>query len=687
MANDSDPSGADIRSRFRQTDGQSTTDAAPTDQSQTGASIRQQFRDNDTAQSTTTPDDPYSIKHAWIQIPLLHTIGAGLTQGARDVVKSGADLATWVDQRVPALSWLDQHTVGDPAALQARLAQDQQQFESSPEGQSYTGQGARLAGQIVTTLPVAGPVGEAAGAAVNALARAAPYVGRVIPWLARTAAEGGAGGATFGALTEGGSNKPVGENIEENALLGAGLGPVASLGAKAVGAAGKGATGAYNYLTGKGPALEVEQALADARARSGISDVTPAPSTATPAEPASTPPVTPSAVPTAPEAAGAAPTSEAELAANAPSRSRELAGKVDALDKMISDRANVGRSDFTEYVKGNLPTQAEGLGDARLASIQRQVEPGDQRFTNFRDAAKDNRLEHFEKQSGTAEQLDAKEQEVADWDAKTLRPVWANKQPVDASGAEADVDARLASPTAQIAPVENALNEVRSRLFKRGTDELHTDPQMLYGARRQISYMLSRKGQLANPSYGDADVMRELIGVRNAIDKAIEPGAPGFQAWLAGHAERMRDVDRMDVLQGIRSKIMGANGEIQLSRLTTQLKALRTKMAQDGANPVHSLTLEDLEMLRDLNKDLLRENNRTLSMPVGSPTAHNLDVMTEHGLHAVNALAQAGAAHIPGGQYLLGAAQGRAAARNAARSKELWIQRLLEPPPAGSSGP
>jgi hypothetical protein len=622
-----------------------------------------------------TISDPYGIEHAWIQIPALHNFAAGVTQGARDVVKSGLDLGAWVDKRVPVLSWLDRANplIGDPEARQAEFERQRQQYEASPEGQSYTGGAGRLYGQIGTTAPLVGPVAEGVGAGVNALAALAPKVPAIIPWAVRMATEGGVAGGLFGGLTEGGSDQPVGQSVIQNAELGAALGPPASVAAKVAGLGARVAGAGYNYVTGRSAGLEVEQAMAEARARAGGGGE-PHPA---PGAPAAAP--TPPAPPGTPTAAGAAPTSESELIANAPGRSREIAGKVDALDKIISDRPNIGRSDFTEYVKGNLPTQAEGLGDARLASIQRQVEPGDQRYTNFRSAAIDNRLDHFERRAGTAEQLDTKEADLRDWDAKTLGPVWAKKQPVDASGVLGDVDARLASPTAQIGPVEDALNEVRSRLFKRGTDELHTDPEMLYGARRQISYMLSRAGRQANPAYGSDDVMRELIGVRDQLDKAIEPGAPGFKNWLTGHADAMREIDRMDVLQSMRQKLIGANGDIQLSRLNGALKGLRTKMAQSGANQVHSLDLEDIEMLRDLNKDLLRENNKTLSMPAGSPTSHNREVLAEHGLAAVNALAQAGAERIPGGRFLLEQTMGRTAARNAARQKELWIRNLLQP--------
>ncbi len=632
----------------------------------------------DAKTQTQAEPGPYSVERSWLQVPEIHNFAAGVTQSARDVASTGMNLATWITHRVPFLERAARNNPLNPEKLAADLDEARRAYEASPEGQSYAGPAGRLYGQIGITAPLVGPVAEGAGAGVNALAALGPKVPAILPWAVRTATEGATAGGTFGGLISGGSDQPAAQSIQQGAEGGAVLGPVGSALVKGGGLGARGAAAGYNYVTGRSAGLEVEQAMADARARAGGGEPPPGPAAPAASEAA---PATPTAAlaPAVPTAAGAAPTSESELIANAPGRSEELAGKVDALDKIISDRPNIGTADFNEYVKGNLPTQAEGLGDARLASIQRQVEPGDQRYTNFRNAAVDNRLDHFEQQAGTAPQLDAKERALADWDQKTLAPIWAEKQPVDASNVKTYLEGRLASPEAQIGPVEDALKEVEKRIYKRGADTLQDDPQQLYGARRQISYMLSRAGRQANPAYGSDDVMRELIGVRDQLDKAIEPGAPGFKDWLTGHAAGMQDINRMDVLQGLRQQIIGANGDIQLSRLTSALKGLRTKMDMSGANPVHSLNLDDLGMLRDLNKDLLREGNKGLSMPIGSPTSHNREVLAEHGLAAVNALAQAGAAKIPGGSFLLEQTMGRTAARNAARQKELWIRNLLQP--------
>lgn len=617
------------------------------------------------------PDNPYSLDKAWIQIPALHNFAAGVTQGAKDVLATGLQAGNWVNEKIPALKWLDEHNplIRDPVRLAAKMEEERRAYEASPEGQSTGGTVGRLYGEIGTTGPLAGPVGEAAGTAVNVLARAAPMVGRytagIVPWLARTAAEGGAAGTSFGVMTAGGSDKPAGEYIEDNALMGAVLGPPASLLAKGVGAGARVVGGAYNYVTGRSAAQTVEQAMAEARARAGGGVVPP--------EQPPPPPSAATQAPPAPQSGGAAATPAEAIPAQ--TRSAEIAGKLRALDQIISDRPNVNRSDFEEYVTGNRPTKPEGLGDAKLAGVQRQIEADNPNYAAFRENAKANRIEHFEKRSGIPEQLDELEKDIAKWDQDTLGPVWRNKQPVDASNVEALVKSRLSSPEAQIGPVEDALTEVEKRLYKRGTAELHDDPQMLYGARRHISWMLSRAGRQANPAYGTDDVMRELIAVRDQIDKAIEPGASGFKAWVTEHAAKMRDVDRMDVLQAMRQKLF-AGGEITQGKLAAAVKALRTSMNSSGAHPTHSLTIEDLEMIRDLNKDLLREGNKRLSMPVGSPTSRNDQVLIEHGLD----LLSDAAGRIPGGRVVATEALGRIARRNAARQRQLFETEFLTPP-------
>lgn len=193
---------------------------------------------------------PYDVEHSWLGIPAIHNFAAGVTQGARDVVKSGLDLGAWVDKRVPVLSWLDEHNplIGDPEKRAAEFEATRRAYEASPEGQSYTGGAGRLVGQIGTTAPLVGPVAEGVGAGVSALAALVPKVPTILPWAVRTATEGGVAGGIFGGLTEGGSDRPAGESIRQGAEWGAALGPPASAVAKGIGFVARGgvATGAIS---------------------------------------------------------------------------------------------------------------------------------------------------------------------------------------------------------------------------------------------------------------------------------------------------------------------------------------------------------------------------------------------------------------------------------------------------------
>jgi hypothetical protein len=80
----------------------------------------------------------------------------------------------------------------------------------------------------------------------------------------------------------------------------------------------------------------------------------------------------------------------------------------------------------------------------------------------------------------------------------------------------------------------------RTAIQKSDGAGLEADPEMLYGARKQISYLLSKIGQLANPSYSEPIVVRQLQAVKDGLDAVIEPGAPGYQQYLDNYAAASR---------------------------------------------------------------------------------------------------------------------------------------------------
>lgn len=184
---------------------------------------------------------------------------------------------------------------------------------------------------------------------------------------------------------------------------------------------------------------------------------------------------------------------------------------------------------------------------------------------------------------------------------------------------------------------------------------------------------------------GNARAMSQLQSVKDALDKVIEPAAPGYRQYLDNYSAASKPIHAQELLQGYRPSLLGADGTMQLSRVNAMMKSIGGKMASDGVNPAKSLTDDDVGALFDLRSDLLRQNNRNLARPTtGSDTSHNLLTAGEMGLNAATAGAHVLASHVPGANMLLDATMGNAAAANSAKAKAYWTKNLLTPPMRGS---
>jgi hypothetical protein len=172
--------------------------------------------------------------------PVVDNALSGGIQGVKDVVSTGANLAKWVDSKVPALARLDENYGTTPNVLAGRLDADRQAYDASAAGQSLAGTGGRLVGNLLASAPIVGPVGDAVGVGVGAVGSVLPNAGAIGNFLGRAAGravQGGVGGGVFGAATSGGSDQPVGDSITSGAKAGAVLGPALGVVGDAAGAA------------------------------------------------------------------------------------------------------------------------------------------------------------------------------------------------------------------------------------------------------------------------------------------------------------------------------------------------------------------------------------------------------------------------------------------------------------------
>ena len=81
------------------------------------------------------------------------------------------------------------------------------------------------------------------------------------------------------------------------------------------------------------------------------------------------------------------------------------------------------------------------------------------------------------------------------------------------------------SPAGVRPVVKQQLQQVLDMLYDKNGN-LHTDPEMLYGVRQGIGDMLSKTMAAKYP--GAQLAKSQLMEVQSALDKVIEPAAPGF---------------------------------------------------------------------------------------------------------------------------------------------------------------
>lgn len=647
--------------------------------------------------------------------------GHGVQQISR-ALYSGLDAA---NKAVPSLNGLNQVSGIDPQAALANLDSQDKTYQQSGVGNTLAGMGGELVGQTVTTLPVMGAAGRAVAYGGNALAGAAPETANLLAsaaganaltrgaaYAGKNALMGAGYGSAQGIMTGGDSVR----DAETGALLGGVGAPAAKLLVGAGKMIGSGVGSVVNKLTGSTAALDRDIDAAIARSRGLDSNAlnpgavstaaepalvtAPAPPASVGSSPASGPvaasgeaiaPVPAAApaaspiplVPPVPASAGAAATSEADLAANAMTPAQAAASRATGFADRLSQQAPL-RFDNTEYVPGSTPTLAEQLADPELAAQQRVIAPGNPDFANLDRANNEARLAHFDQIAGsptTLETLQAARSAQADTD---LSAAWANKKDVDAQPVLDQINAALQGPSGKLTPVQSALDDAKAALQKSDGTGLETDPEMLYGARKQISYLMSKTGQRANPSYAEPTVVRQLQGVKDALDSVIEPGAPGYQQYLDNYAAASKPIDVQDLLQSKRAGLLGVDGTMQLSRVHSMMKSIGDQMSLPGPNAAKSLSDDDVEKLFNLRQDLLRQNNRSLQRAAGSDTQHNQTVAGEMGMNALTAGAHVLAAHVPGGNLLVGPAFASAIKSSNAKIRNQLTNRLLTPEPMES---
>jgi hypothetical protein len=278
--------------------------------------------------------------------------------------------------------------------------------------------------------------------------------------------------------------------------------------------------------------------------------------------------------------------------------------------------------DLTEYVPGSTPTLAQATKNPMLAALERSSESSAPlEFGAIKEANNAARVAHLDKIRGDSSTLaaaiDARDTQALPLLSKAMQ----GANPANPSNVIKTIDDILESPKGQQDAVSKALTQVRNKLVPGGKLTV-TDPEQLYGIRKSINDQLETVAGRDNSAAALAS--KELIDVRNSLDEAIEGGAPGFRQYLKDYAELSKPVSAQNYLQSI--NLMDAAGErVTLPRVSAELSRIEKLRKKPGANDAKSITDDQLEALRSLKKDLVRESySNTLGKSAGSNTKQNL---------------------------------------------------------------
>ena len=169
--------------------------------------------------------------------------------------------------------------------------------------------------------------------------------------------------------------------------------------------------------------------------------------------------------------------------------------------------------------------------------------------------------------------------------------------------------------------LDGALSSIQA-----GDTRLKTDPQRLYGIRRDFNEKVNDLS--ASASSNDRAAAVYLGKVRDSLDSAIDQGVGGdgqtgpYKTYMQNYADASKGVEGAKFLQNLQLK--DNVGNITLPKVQSALNRIDTMRKANGVNPAKNLGDDQIKALTDIRDDLLRkEKVAKAGMSRGSPTIRN----------------------------------------------------------------
>jgi len=274
-----------------------------------------------------------------------------------------------------------------------------------------------------------------------------------------------------------------------------------------------------------------------------------------------------------------------------------------------------------QYVPNSPVTTAEASGDAGIAGLQRGFRnQGANPFSDIESQQNAARNRVFDILAGDKD-ITAVERAARDANTAPLRETaFGSKRNVLPMEPLDEIAAIMKSPVGKRDAVSSAMKWARDKI------SAVKDPEELYAIRQDINDAMQGKFD------GDKPALRlaksQLKQVKDALDNAIERGAPGFKAYVEKYAAASKPINQQELLQDIRNRVSLAAAPDQRTGYEFLSQPKLSNILRDESGELkRTLTPDQLTVLGSVSKDMERSaaiNARNIRAS-GSDTVQNLN--------------------------------------------------------------
>jgi hypothetical protein len=271
--------------------------------------------------------------------------------------------------------------------------------------------------------------------------------------------------------------------------------------------------------------------------------------------------------------------------------------------------------DAAELVPGSLPTLAEATGNAGIAGLQRAAR--DLRPNAFAEREAGNaaaRTAAFDKVAGDPAKLDF---------FKASRSTAANElydralsvNPADNMSPylKGQITQLLKRPS-----ISDAMKTAQQWALERG--EKPSANGSLTGLHDVKTALDDQIASAVRDNQGGQ--VKALTATRDKLLQVMEKLSPDYGEARATYAAMSQPINAMEALQGLR--LTDARGNITLAKVKNGVEGLERLQAASGVNAAKSLQPEQMDALRAIQADLLRQDLLNKGRSIGSNTFQNI---------------------------------------------------------------